>query len=346
MQTPASSSDPQRQYAATRKIGAEVLCVSLGARRSQNHMIGSGQTQGRISRSTASRAFWSVSRVSPPLAFATVKSAQAHSGATADSYLIVITDSDQVASLPEPRSKVHAQVRRANTVVAIPLKSHDRAQQALKKQVERQQSRRRRVASSIERKGATKRDEAGSATTTDDETDSSDADEADADTPPVPSSETSGAKRPFWKRALSKLDSPTNARKEVPSSSDEVAPEAPTDPGPSTDATEAPASDLADVTATATEQPAQVADETILASQRELDAKLVAECLRLMTGLYFSHTTDITRALQSKHEKDDPLRHTPARRLAERRYWYNENLMTPFVQAGVRLGDPFTAVLV
>lgn len=299
--------------------------------------------ENKISRSTALRAFSSDFKVSSAPPPALIGSVEADSDHPLDSYLIAVTESERVASLPEPRSNVH-EVSRAKTVVAIPLRSHDRAQETLKKQVDRQQSRRRRVASSVGRKLATKQDEAGSATTTDDETDSSEADEADADTPPIPPSEPSSAKRPFWKRALSKLDSPSTAPKEVPTSSDEVAIEAPAPPGvavsdTSADAKKNRSSNLTEVAATATERPTQVTDETILASQRELDGKLVAECLRLMTGLYFSHTTDVTRSLQRKHEKDDPLRHTPRWRLADRRYWYNENLMTPFVQAGVRVSE-------
>lgn len=94
---------------------------------------------------------------------------------------------------------------------------------------------------------------------------------------------------------------------------------------------------MPDVAATATETPANAADKptTVSESQHELDVKLVAECLRVMTGLYFSHGTDITRSLQSKHDKADPLRHTPRWRSADRRFWFNENLMSPFVQAGV-----------
>lgn len=195
----------------------------------------------------------------------------------------------------------------------------------------------------------TKKDKDGSVSATDSETDdtASEPGEADSDDPrgPLPSS-SSSVKRPFWQRGFSKRKSPASEGKDpsVPTSSEEVAPSAPGQLAEPTSADEAAsgagssqdATALPELAATATESLAAAADKPAVSeSQHELDVKLVAECLRVMTGLYFSHGTDITRSLQSKHDKADPLRHTPRWRSADRRFWFNENLMSPFVQAGV-----------
>ena len=189
----------------------------------------------------------------------------------------------------------------------------------------------------------------GSASATDSESDdtASEPGEADSDDPRGSLQPSTGSvKRAFWQRGFSKRKSPASEEKDpsVPTSNEEVTPSAPGQLTESTNAGEAStgavrsqnATALPEVAATATEAPAAAADKPAVSeSQHELDVKLVAECLRVMTGLYFSHGTDITRSLQSKHDKADPLRHTPLRRSADRRFWFNENLMSPFVQAGV-----------
>ncbi|KAG0665880.1 hypothetical protein C6P46_005974 [Rhodotorula mucilaginosa] len=262
------------------------------------------------------------------------------------SYLIAVIDSETAAELPEPRSKNHVKVSVAKTVIAIPLESQRLAGAVLRKHGERQRLRQSRLEAAGLR---TKKDKDASASATDSETDdtASEPGEADSDDPhgPLPSS-SSSVKRPFWQRGFSKRKSPASEGKDpsVPTSSEEVAPSAPGQLAEPTGADEAAsgagssqdATALPELAATATESLAAAADKPAVSeSQHELDVKLVAECLRVMTGLYFSHGTDITRSLQSKHDKADPLRHTPRWRSADRRFWLNENLMSPFVQAGL-----------
>lgn len=263
------------------------------------------------------------------------------------SYLIAVVDSEMAAELPEPRSRNHVKVSVAKTVVAIPLESQRLAGAVLQKHSERQRVRQSRLEAAGLR---TKKDKDGSVTATDSETDdtASEPGEADSDDPrgPLPPSSNS-IKRPFWQRGFSKKKSPPSGAEDqsVPTSNEEVAPSAPGQLAEPTSADERAsgagssqdATALPEVAATATETPANAADKpsTVSESQHELDVKLVAECLRVMTGLYFSHGTDITRSLQSKHDKADPLRHTPRWRSADRRFWFNENLMSPFVQTGV-----------
>ncbi|KWU46512.1 hypothetical protein RHOSPDRAFT_28398 [Rhodotorula sp. JG-1b] len=259
------------------------------------------------------------------------------------SYLIAVIDSETVAELPEARSKNHVKVSVAKIVIAIPLESQRLAEAVLQKHGERQRLRQSR----LEAAGLRKKN--GSASATDSESDdtASEPGEADSDDPrgsPQPSA--GSVKRAFWQRGFSKRKSPASEEKDpsVPTSNEEVTPSAPGQLTESTNAGKAftaavrsqNATALPEVAATATESPAAAADKPAVSeSQHELDVKLVAECLRVMTGLYFSHGTDITRSLQSKHDKADPLRHTPRWRSADRRFWFNENLMSPFVQAGL-----------
>ena len=116
------------------------------------------------------------------------------------------------------------------------------------------------------------------------------------------------------------------------------------DPNEASPPDKANASDLPDIAATATATPSSATnapdvpvDEEVRESQRELDQKLVAKCIRTFTGLYFSHTGDITRSLQARHDAgDETLKHLPLWRLVDKRYWFNRHLIAPFVQAGVR----------
>ncbi|GAA5978009.1 hypothetical protein JCM10908_004193 [Rhodotorula pacifica] len=279
-----------------------------------------------------------------------------------DSYLIAVIDSEVVAELPEPRSKVHAKINVAKNVLAVPLSSYKLAQPVLQKHIERQSLQRSRLAAagkrvagtaaSIATRASAAADEGGdgSITATDTDTDGtvSEPDEADSD-PPLALTKTAGSsavKRPFWQRGFTgKKKTTTTApptgghSQAVPTSSEEVSPDAPgklaKPEGADASAATAASGALPEVAATATEPPAEVDNSTIRESQHELDGKLVAECLRVMTGLYFSHGTDITRSLQSRHDKGDPLRHSPRWRSADRRFWFNEYLISPFVQAGL-----------
>ncbi|GAA5874319.1 hypothetical protein JCM3774_000939 [Rhodotorula dairenensis] len=246
-----------------------------------------------------------------------------------DSYLIAVVDSETAAELPEPRSTLHVKVSFAKTVIAIPLKSHSLAQSVLQNYIDRKSLRQSRWAA------AKRRLNAGNDTDTDET--ASEPDEADSDPPRAPAKETpnSSAKRPFWQRRVS--NSKPDESGPVPSSNDEVEPAPPGQLAqPSKSDGETSAEALPNVAAAATQAPNGTETKTTAtAAQHELDAKLVAECLRVMTGLYFSHGTDITRSLQSKYGKDDPLRHSPRWHSADRRFWFNENLIAPFVQAGL-----------
>ncbi|BGP13974.1 hypothetical protein JCM10213v2_001912 [Rhodosporidiobolus nylandii] len=275
-----------------------------------------------------------------------------------DSYLIVITDSAVAATLPDSQA---SRINVANSLLAIPLSSLETARAVLEKQAAK--SRRRAASvSSVSTVGGGKETSAGHS---DDETSSSE-DEADAAPIVLPSAGPKG-KRPFWQRSFSgrfgkKPAPPPPAVEEVsvvdrpfpsvptaaetsdsttptPSSDDPATSSqpAPADPNAATppNATDAPA--LPSVAAAATGGEEAADDAEVRESQRELDRKLVAECLRTMRGLYFSYETDITRSLQAKHEQesDSAIKHLPLWRLADRRFWFNGHLMEPFVQSGL-----------
>lgn len=241
-------------------------------------------------------------------------------------------DAGTAARLPEPRSSIHVSLCVAKTLIAIPLRSHSQAQSVLQKHIDRKSVRQTRWAAAKKR---LKADSDESATDTDTDNTTSEPDEADSDAPQqAPEVPEPSVKRVFWQRGFSRAKS--EASRSVPTSNEEVKPAAPGQLAQSSSTDDTSAETLPEVAAAATE-PSSAAGKTTSAAQHELDAKLVAECLRVMTGLYFSHGTDITRSLQSKYENDDPLRHKPRYRSADRRFWFNENLISPFVLAGVRL---------
>ncbi|GAA5888214.1 hypothetical protein JCM6882_000324 [Rhodosporidiobolus microsporus] len=158
--------------------------------------------------------------------------------------------------------------------------------------------------------------------------------QAERPLPAVPSSAESGDATP---------SPPSPATPSAPSSTDKPSTSADNsstsspDPNSATppNATDAPS--LPSVAAAATAGEGAVDDEEVRQSQRELDRKLVAECLRTLTGLYYSYQTDVTRSLQAKHEQqaDSAVKHLPLWRTADRRFWFNAHLMQPFVQAGL-----------
>lgn len=178
------------------------------------------------------------------------------------------------------------------------------------------------------------------------ETDIEEAPDADEAVPPKLlqrlALNTSGT-RPFWKR------SPFAPSAASPASVKLTPPETPTpaelDAALSTSKTLPMSSDEADITA----------------SRKELDRKVVKECIRELTGLYFSFGVDITNSLQHKHEISlenekaqksskkssgkekeekrgglrEPLSHLPLWRRASKRFFFNRHLITPFIEAGV-----------
>lgn len=187
----------------------------------------------------------------------------------------------------------------------------------------------------------------GGATSAEEDTseDDSSADEADA-APIVLPQAGEQAKRPFWQRTFSR----GFGKKPAPPPPAAASTETSTVDDPNTasppNATDAPG--LPAVAAAATEPASTPSgastpldDEEVRESQRELDEKLVAECLRVFTGLYFSFDTDVTRSLQWKHERrNDGLKHLPLWRSADKRFWFNQHLIAPFVQAGVGHSQP------
>ncbi|BGP46172.1 hypothetical protein JCM10450v2_002012 [Rhodotorula kratochvilovae] len=280
-----------------------------------------------------------------------------------DSYLVVITQSAVAAILPDPQQTT---VRTARSLLAVPLGSLEAAQAVITKFTVKQAARRRRTASTASTASKVAQREGGaaasgtseappSAETTDDSDSDSSADEADAAPLVVPQAGQK-PKRPFWQRTFSRgfgkkdaqpaaaaVEEVAQADKPLPDAPSDAAEEAKDDPNEIAppNATDGPA--LPAVAAAATSAPAAASegtrtpdDEEVRESQRELDAKLVAECIRTMTGLYFSFTGDITHSLQARHETGtESVKHLPLWRLADKRYWFNRHLISPFVQAGL-----------
>lgn len=155
-------------------------------------------------------------------------------------------------------------------------------------------------------------------------------------------------KRPFWRR------SPFAPQAATPT------PPAPAPP-PATSAAAIGAFIIPEATFSST---ASVdGDLAAIASRKDLDEKVVKECMRQLNGMYFSHAFDITHSLQHKCEaaqssaatsspspsssKDppppasprgglvEPASYLPLWRRADKRFWWNAHLMEPFVEAGV-----------
>ncbi|GAA5835493.1 hypothetical protein JCM9279_004558 [Rhodotorula babjevae] len=286
-----------------------------------------------------------------------------------DKYLVAITQSAAVATLPDPQ---HTTVRTTRSLLAIPLSSLEAARAVVAKHLAKQASRRKRSASVASTLSALTRraggslaastDQGDSATPAAESTDESDVDTADeadevdpapVEVPPAAEQQSQQQKRPFWQRALSRSKISPAAAPAVAdfaqaegtsaSAADKSSSPAAADPNEAAPADAADAPALPDLAATATATPSSAtdkagapADKEVLASHRELDRKLVAEVIRTFTGLYFSRSGDITRSLQARHESgsenDKPQ---PLWRLADRRYWFNRHLMKPFVQAGL-----------
>ncbi|KAM0753780.1 hypothetical protein T439DRAFT_322671 [Meredithblackwellia eburnea MCA 4105] len=115
------------------------------------------------------------------------------------------------------------------------------------------------------------------------------------------------------------------------------------------------AMELPKVAAAATGTTGAAGDDDSVQSQQELDGKIVKECLRELKGMYFSTSFDITHSLQHKYEIAtsnnspnpkgtappvqpafvEPSAHLPLWRRADRRFWWNAHLASPFVQAGL-----------
>ncbi|GAA5911757.1 hypothetical protein JCM8208_005589 [Rhodotorula glutinis] len=281
-----------------------------------------------------------------------------------DKYLVAITQSAAVATLPDPRQ---TSVRTTRSLLAIPLSSIEAARAVVLKHVAKQASRRKRSASVASTLSALTRRAGGSlappggegdgATPSADSTDESDLDDTadEADAAPVevtPAAEQQQQqKRPFWQRALSRSKvSPAaapavadfaQAEGATSSAPVESKPASAADPNEAAPPNAADAPALPDLAATATATPSSAttklgapADKEVLASQRELDRKLVAEVIRTFTGLYFSFSGDITRSLQARHESSPEIdKDAPLWRVADRRYWFNRHLMAPFVRA-------------
>ncbi|GJN88438.1 hypothetical protein Rhopal_001404-T1 [Rhodotorula paludigena] len=284
-----------------------------------------------------------------------------------DSYLVVITQATVAATLPEsPPSTVFT----AQSLLAVPLGSIDAAQAVITRYAAKQAARRKRSTSTTSTANAISRSVDAvvsasarlatpsapvSAETTDEsDTDSdSSADEADAEPPALPAK----GKRPFWQRTFSRgfgrksastapdaVSEVAGAEREALGESKDMA-AASNDPNEASPLSATNASNLPDIAAAATSAPAtartsatdELEDADVRESQLALDKKLVAECIRTFTGLYFSYGGDITRSLQAKHQRgeESTLKHLPAWRSAEKRFWFNRHLISPFVQAGL-----------
>lgn len=206
------------------------------------------------------------------------------------SFLLVITESAVVATLPDSqKSKINV----ANSVIAVPLSSHEAARAVLVKYAAKQAGRRRATSVSSVSTAGTSTRHGKSADDTDDESSSSEEEEADA--APAPSASIDPKRpRPFWQRSFrfgnAKTPAPPPAAVEEVATAEQSTPAS--DP-PSSDATPSGSPDpnkaaspsgsdapkLSSVAAAATHVDGAT-DEEVRASQRELDQKLVAECLR------------------------------------------------------------------
>ncbi|GAA6057686.1 hypothetical protein JCM3770_003842 [Rhodotorula araucariae] len=273
-----------------------------------------------------------------------------------DSYLVVITQSAVAATLPDPEETT---VRATRSLLAVPLSSRTAAQAVITKFAAKQAVRRTRSTSATSEHAFPEGGAAASGTSdgtpsaesTDDSDSDSSADEADASPLGVPQA-GGDPKRPFWQRTFPRGFGKRSVRPATPAIEETAHAQKPLPDAPLeasgepnevtlTSATDAP--ELPAVAAAATAAPPVSSggtrtpdDEEVREAQRELDAKLVAECIRTMTGLYFSFTGDITHSLQAKHEAGtEGVKHLPLWRLAEKRYWFNRHLISPFVQAGL-----------
>ncbi|CEQ39708.1 SPOSA6832_01253, partial [Sporobolomyces salmonicolor] len=264
----------------------------------------------------------------------------------AESYLLLITDASVAATLPDAHA---SKVLSVNSLLAIPLGSFGAARTIISKQSAKEAARHRKslsTASIVTNSTLDSRRWSGEAPEDSDLDDSSQTeDEADAAPVIVPSQDGATAKRPFWQRAFSRniTKPPPRAVVDVslaerllpptPSSATTSSADPATLPVPST----SDASSLPAIADEATHPSAAgLDDEEVRESQKELDDKLLIECLRTLTGLYYSLDADITRSLQSKasEAKAGPLEHLPLWRRVDRRFWFNAHLMSPFVEAG------------
>ncbi|GAA5909534.1 hypothetical protein JCM5296_006064 [Sporobolomyces johnsonii] len=260
----------------------------------------------------------------------------------AESYLLLITDTSVAATLPDPHA---SKVLSVKSLIAIPLGSLDAARTVISKQSAKEAARHRKslsAASIVTNSTLDSKARSGEAAEDSDSDDSSvTEDEADAAPAVVPSQDSATAKRPFWQRAFSR-----NLTKPAPRAVVEVLQAEQPLPSTSSSATTssadptalpAPSTSVPAVVDEATHSSAGVDDEEVRESQKELDDKLLIECLRTLTGLYYSFDTDITRSLQSKasEAKAGPLEHLPLWRRVDKRFWFNSHLMSPFVEAGL-----------
>ncbi|KAI5477835.1 protein of inositol phosphatase family [Pseudohyphozyma bogoriensis] len=101
-------------------------------------------------------------------------------------------------------------------------------------------------------------------------------------------------------------------------------------------------------------------DKATIDAQKELDEKIVRECMKELKGMYWSTgmvSPDITHSLARKHEIllstspspkpstpsspsresafVEPLQNLPLWRRADKRFWWNAHLAAPFVDAGL-----------
>ncbi|KAK4703087.1 phosphatidylinositol 4-phosphatase, partial [Phenoliferia sp. Uapishka_3] len=247
------------------------------------------------------------------------------------SYLILITDASVVATLFDPSRAIHT----VDGLLSVPLDLVT-ARPLLAKHAAKQASRR---SSSKAEAEADTTDGDDSSTETDiaslsdagtgrDSEASPEADESPIILPKDPNA-TVKARRSFWKRSPFAGSSASTAS---------VASSATTE-----------SKDLSETIPALVTAPDSPASKETVASQIELDTKIVHECARELKGMYFSHTFDITRSIQHKHElasgtmspnnKEapaflEPSSHLPLWRRADRRFWWNAHLMAPFVEAG------------
>ncbi|GAA5862137.1 hypothetical protein JCM8547_007751 [Rhodosporidiobolus lusitaniae] len=277
------------------------------------------------------------------------------------SYLLAISDSSVAAILPGSQA---SKINVVKSLVAVPLTSYESARGVIARYAAKQAARRRSTSISSASTASTHARPSASAEQSDDSSSSSSEDEADA--APLPSTGPK-AKRPFWQsfRLGKKPQPPSSSAVSEVSKAEESLSAAPKEPevtnehefdsANASSSVEQPSSGIATPDPNSTNPPNSrdssslpsaaaaatstegATDEEVLASQRELDAKLVAEALRTLTGLYFSYDADITHSLQAKHETnaEAPVKHLPLWRTADRRFWFNAHLSQPLVQAGL-----------
>lgn len=267
------------------------------------------------------------------------------------SYLILVTDSVQSATLPDARKSAISSV---TALVAIPLKDYDSARLAIAKYSVRQSA---SLGEGAERsptaRSAPETDEDYTEDETDDEDDGVTTDggettgtETEADArPPFP---PEAPRRPLWKKAPSLLrklsgkpPGPTTAPAQPAVSIDESASITPSSADP---LLETPSS-LPDIAAAASSSTTN--DRDAVRAAQELDQKVLAETLRTLRGMSYSCEIDITRNIQRKFDERssdgdgsstglvEPNPTLPLWRRADRRFFWNANLMAPFIEAGL-----------